>query len=718
MMQTPLSEVMMWNLDTNQNKWDQLLHEEKLKKAKLEAEQQQQRQQKPKICAYPPPILLDDTDTISIGVAEIAAEAAHREDNLALSEHSVRSVRIESNNNSSGLELVVEQQASTEASEMVTSPGSPGEPSGKVRGDKNSGAQKKRFGLGDSTDEDLTMGGANTGASGLGSEFLGVPQPYARRHSIATGLMGSNIQLPAGLLSAASGSGSSLNLSELNIPGDSTTTTRMVGRTVIRRESLPGRAALPTTHILHLQKICSSGASSAGSMDDPEGEVTTESVDVMEVQPSEFEQRQISPIISPSKFLETKSSCSSCSTTEEILDIAYTLPDNSMASSPSKRLSRDFDELCPATSILSMSPRVAQVNLEQSSEMEDSRRVLIRQQTCPVVSIFAKDKSGLSRPRFLSAAAAVNPSVVASSSILSSHRARNRSPEAGNSKEGGGSTEAVHGSSSSCYEVISEEAERASGGESAEASPLEIYVKQFPPVKDDNDGEPSRHGSGSNLDILEEEELQLQGCRSFSCKRQSFQYCGLDESRMKCESSGSGGFEELMMMKLSSQNKETEGATTACCCRATQTEELSGSSSCWELMNTGVGHTNDVKLTDTHNEDGWSSSASSISATMSALVDKLHDMHKSMISCATSTSDNDEDEDPSAPCNEHANSSSVDIMWTANRLWKSLNDEGEEIIDPCVHLDVDPVADIATTGWILAHQAQSHQVKLVVLLVS
>lgn len=106
------------------------------------------------------------------------------------------------------------------------------------------------------------------------------------------------------------------------------------------------------------------------------------------------------------------------------------------------------------------------------------------------------------RPRFLSAAAAISPTTVASSSIISQHKQRNRSPESGGESDGGGLLSSARGSRGSSNEalkceVISEEADRQSGSEnSAEASPLEIFVQHFPP-SDDNDGEAPRRGSGS-----------------------------------------------------------------------------------------------------------------------------------------------------------------------------------------------------------------------------
>lgn len=57
------------------------------------------------------------------------------------------------------------------------------------------------------------------------------------------------------------------------------------------------------------------------------------------------------------------------------------------------------------------------------------------------------------------------------------------------------------------FGVISEEGDRQSESGSAEASPLEIFVQQFPP-SDDNDGEAPRRESGSCTLELEQESIK------------------------------------------------------------------------------------------------------------------------------------------------------------------------------------------------------------------
>lgn len=488
---------MMHNLDTNQDKWTELLQTESTQEARAVASHQEESEI--------PEHVLDDSDTISIGVAKIAAKVARHEDRIA-------------------------------ANSMRTRPAVRFDPYTTITVASDSEQSED----GEMTPE--TAANKPISSAGREVDFLGIPRPDGRRHSIATGLMPIP---PAQLLSAAAGVGgsgggglssrrssSSLNVSEMV----SSSNTRMVGRTVIRRESLPsgnllaGRA-LPSKTILHLQKLSKGDGSGTASGELSPAEsigagASTSSV-VGEAGSPTAEQN-----VSPAKLGE-KSSCSS-STTDEILDFTFSLPEPGSRSSGSPRRSTleatDLDELCPGTSILSMSPNVAHFTLQQSIDIEDQRRHLIRQQTCPNVSIHGEGGGKFDRPRFLSAAAAVSPTAVASSTIISQHRVKNRSPEAGGSGGSSGGEEGAvggisvgqgRGSGGSSNEaimqcgVISEEAGRESGGSSAEASPLEIFVQQFPPGADDNDGEaPRRESSTGNLDP---DQLNISECSNQTC---------------------------------------------------------------------------------------------------------------------------------------------------------------------------------------------------------
>lgn len=200
------------------------------------------------------------------------------------------------------------------------------------------------------------------------NEFLNITRPDGRRHSIATGLMGDNIQIPAQLLQMSgvlnSGSSGSL-LSISDMVGGEGATGRVVGRTTIRRESLPpgrgARGALSSKTILHLQKISQAHGGSGSELNE-----------------------DMAPL-SPNRTMTEKSSISSASTDNEILDFTFSLPEGgtSRSSGSPRRLTETsgLDELCPGTSILSMSNRVAHISLQQSVDLEDQRRHLIRQQT-------------------------------------------------------------------------------------------------------------------------------------------------------------------------------------------------------------------------------------------------------------------------------------------------------------------------------------------------
>ncbi|ODM95756.1 hypothetical protein Ocin01_10928 [Orchesella cincta] len=491
---------MMQNLDINQDKWSKLLQAEAAHATRSEAEATEESEI--------PEHVLEDSDTISIGVAKIAAKVARHEDRLA-------------------------------ANSMRTRPAVRFDPHTTVTAASDS-----------EQSEDGELSPETAATKTIGSEFLGIPRPDGRRHSIATGLM----PIPsAQLLNAAAGgyggsslstcrSSSSLNVSEMV----SSPTTRTVGRTVIRRESLPsgnllaGRA-LPSKTILHLQKLSSKGESSSGEVSPAESTTAVASTSAGGTTEIGSPIADIPP--SPARLAE-RSSCSS-STTDEILDFTFSLPEPGSRSSGSPRRSTleatDVDELCPGTSILSMSPNVAHFTLQQSIEIEDQRRHLIRQQTCPVVSIYGEGTGKFDRPRFLSAAAAVSPTQVASSSIISQHRGKNKSPETGSGGSSGGEEGAVggapmghgRGSGGSSSEaimacgVISEEGDRASGGSSAEASPLEIFVQQFPPGADDNDGEaPRRTSSTGNLDSDQNCDPELGCC----CTSSSSENCLLMKS--------------------------------------------------------------------------------------------------------------------------------------------------------------------------------------------
>jgi hypothetical protein len=447
---------MMNHLDTNKKKWDQLLEAEQARGV-LEGTE------------IPEHLLADDSDSMNLNTEVIRKREALE----TARENSSRSVRFDTT------VTTASDSDSSEGDEMMY--GGPSKPI----------VKEPRF----------------------EAEFLGIPRPDGRRHSIATGLMGDNIQLPGQRLftvgSAEFGSSSGSLLSISDLVGGETSTGRIVGRTVMRRESLPGQASLyggknlSSKTIIHLQKICSRQLGEGlGGSTSPGGSISPGDIgDIITGMPT-----------SPIRIATEKSSCSSTSTTDELLDFTYTLPEggqNRGSGSPRRLLhdATDFDELCPSTSILSMSNRVAHITLQQGVDLEDQRRHLIRQQTCPVVSLNAD--GSFNRPRFLSAAAAISPTAVASSSIITQHRMRNKSPESGGEGEGGtgmgmgtglGSGRGSGGSSSEALkfcEVISEEADRQSSGSSAEASPLEIFVQQFPPVSDDNDGEAPRRGSGS-----------------------------------------------------------------------------------------------------------------------------------------------------------------------------------------------------------------------------
>lgn len=522
MMSTPLSTNMMHNLDTNQDKWTKLLQTDSAQEARAEAANQEESEI--------PEHVLEDSDTISIGVAKIAAKVARHEDRLAANSMRTRpAVRFDPH-------TTITAASDSEQSEdgEMTPETAPNKPISSV---------------------------------GRESDFLGIPRPDGRRHSIATGLMPIP---PAQLLSAAGIGGgggglgacrssSSLNVSEMV----SSSNTRMVGRTVIRRESLPSGSllagrALPSKTILHLQKLSKgdSGSSASGDLSPAEsmGAVASTSSVLGEAGSPTAEVPA-----SPAKLAE-KSSCSS-STTDEILDFTFSLPEPGSRSSGSPRRSTleatDLDELCPGTSILSMSPNVAHFTLQQSIDMEDQRRHLIRQQTCPVVSIHGEGGGKFDRPRFLSAAAAVSPTAVASSSIISQHRVKNRSPETASGGSSGGEEGAVggipmgqeRGSGGSSSEaimqcgVISEEGDRGSGGSSAEASPLEIFVQQFPPGADDNDGQAPRRASSTGN--LESDQLNINEYGSSSCAS-----CGGSTVNCDCYSSNLAfANENCLMMK-------------------------------------------------------------------------------------------------------------------------------------------------------------------------
>ena len=494
---TPLSTRMMENLDSNKIKWDQMLRDEvAAKEQQLQLQQQSIKSQSE----------LSDDESSNNGLQ-------------GNSESDSTTVRTGGNNNN---------HRDSESSRSVRF-----DPLTTVTAASDSeGSEDGAGGADDDEDEedDNNLMGKVREETG----FLGVPGPYARRHSIATGLMGSHIQVPpGGLLSAVASACSSRGGSTLSIT-DMVANSRTVGRTVIRRESLPGTVGrtLPTKTILHLQRLSSSGgggssssggrhASGDSNNSDSTTTISTTGATVgsgMTVTGDFGEIVPPSPV-SPSRKASSESATtaakgsrsSSSTTTDEILDFTYSLPETvggRSSGSPSRRLlheTTDLDELCPGTSILSMSPSVAHVTLHQSSsggggggEIEEQRRHLIRQHTCPVVSI--TDGSGnFNRPRFLSAAAAVSPTAVASSSILtgasSRSSGRNRSPEI----SGGGDESRISGGSSSealVCEVIDEEGDRGSSeasskNSSAEASPLEIYVRQFPP-EEDNEAEAPR----------------------------------------------------------------------------------------------------------------------------------------------------------------------------------------------------------------------------------
>jgi hypothetical protein len=446
MMSTPLSTTMSEYLEFNNRKWDQLLHDEDAQEPQTETSDAEDSEI--------PKHSLDESDTITIRVANIKT-GSRRDRAESQSLTGGRSVRFD-------IDTTVTAASDSDNSDECE--------------------ERDRFKVRKEREDSVE------------SEFLGIPRPDGRRHSIATGLMGIQVS-PAQLLSTMGGlTTTGLSSSTLNV-SDVVTSSRMVGRTVIRRESLPsgnllpGRA-LPSKTILHLQRLSAKAESEQiASNQTPRAE---------SVSPPDVP-------VSPGRIAhgsEQKSSCSSTSTVDEILDFTYSLPEPGSRSSTSPRRSTleatDLDELCPPTSILSMSPSVAHVTLQQSIEIDEQRRHLIRQQTCPVVSVHGEGGGNFNRPRFLSAAAAISPTAVASSSIISQHRIKNRSPEIGEEGyvgrlSGGSSNEGLM----QCCEVISEEVDRASGGSSAEASPLEIFVQQFPPVPDDNDGEAPRRGSGS-----------------------------------------------------------------------------------------------------------------------------------------------------------------------------------------------------------------------------
>ncbi|XP_021943426.2 uncharacterized protein LOC110842028 isoform X2 [Folsomia candida] len=440
MLNTKLSTRMSGNLNGNRLKWQQLLNDEETNDTNTETSDNEETEI--------PQHSIEDSDSLNVNVAKIAVRKEARE---RISSHGGRSVHFD-----------IDTRV-TAASDS------------------------------DQSDENEEQG--DKGGAGLAKpqevEYLGIPRPDRRRHSIATGLMG--IQVPSSqLLNTMSGS----NLTV----GDVVSTSRMMGITVIRRESLPtgsllpGRA-LPSKTILHLQRL--SGASGKSEPESGHSPTSATSPRADSASPPDLP-------ISPGRLTHgEKSSCSSTSTVDELLDFTYSLPEPGRSSNSPRRSTleaTDLDELCPSTSILSMSPSVAHVTLQHSIEIDEQRRHLIRQQTCPVVSVHA-DGGNFNRPRFLSAAAAISPTAVASSSIISQHRHKNKSPEIGEEGAAGGGGGRLSGGSSNeglmqCCEVISEETDKQSGS-SEEASPLEIFVKQFPHISDDNDGEPPRRESGS-----------------------------------------------------------------------------------------------------------------------------------------------------------------------------------------------------------------------------
>ncbi|CAG7830830.1 unnamed protein product [Allacma fusca] len=633
MLTTTLSTGMMKNLDSNKQKWDQLLQDE----------------------------LAQDTQT----------EVSDAEDS----------------------EAQAVEDGESHPSLSVT-----------VMGDRGlkedlGGARSVRFdphttitAASDSDNSDGDEGGS--GKRDDESGFLGIPGPYARRHSIATGLMGSNIQVPPGGLLNASGmsshGGSTISITEM------VTTSRTVGRTVIRRESLPGTVGrtLPTKTILHLQRLSAkqqASESSSGS-----GSCSTAGATAGSTSPGDFGDTTPAPA-SPNRVGTgtEKSSCSSCSTTDEILDFTYSLPETGSRSSGSPRRlhheTTDLDELCPGTSILSMSPSVAHVTLQQTAELEDQRRHLIRQQTCPVVSI--TDGSGnFNRPRFLSAAAAVSPTAVASSSILTQHRSRNRSPEVGVDDlgrcSGGSSSEAL------MCEVISEEADRQSGGSSsAEASPLEIFVQQFPPVSDDNDGEAPRRESlepdKSECDIYMNK-TESYGSIDLLNYSSSEANLGTYKSSFDSENNIGDSFDEHHHPPRNSQPDKNVGesgeSTGLECCDGQERIRTSG------LTTSGTHVTLDsATQTDPHSS-----------------VDKDSKKRSSCPQIGYQAEDLLSTTQPITSNNSNSNRLATILMWRNNRLWKSLTEE--EVDDPSVDFNVEEnLLSSYYHGWNVQLSQQAQQ---------
>lgn len=295
MMDTPLSTDMMGNLDINQDKWAKLLQTESAQETKTEEANKKE--------AEIPEHVLDDSDTISIGVAKIAAKVARHEDRLA-------------------------------ANSMRTRPAVRFDPHTTVTTASDSEQSEE----GEMSPESATNKPISSGGCGRDSDFLGIPRPDGRRHSIATGLMPIP---PAQLLSAggagggggcSSGEGGGLSAcrsnSSLNVSEMVSSNTRMIGRTVIRRESLPssnllvGRA-LPSKTILHLQKLSKGESGSGTSSGDLSPAESTVAVGEASSTGGETSSPTTEMPASPAKVAE-KSSCSS-STTDEIMDFTFRL---------------------------------------------------------------------------------------------------------------------------------------------------------------------------------------------------------------------------------------------------------------------------------------------------------------------------------------------------------------------------------------------------------
>lgn len=661
---------MMHNLDTNQDKWSKLLQTESSQEPKTMSSHQEESEI--------PEHVLEDSDTISIGVAKIAAKVARHEDRIAANSMRTRpAVRFEDPH------TTITVASDSEHSED-----------------------------GEISPEAVTSKAISDRADALGreSDFLGIPRPDGRRHSIATGLMPiPSAQLltaaMGGGLSAASRSSSSLNVSEMVASSN----TRMVGRTVIRRESLPSGSliagrALPSKTILHLQKLSKgdSGSSHSGELSPAEstGHVASSSSIVCEA----GSPHSSDVPCSPAKLAE-KSSCSS-STTDEILDFTFSLPEPGSRSSGSPRRSTleatDLDELCPGTSILSMSPNVAHFTLQQSIDLEDQRRHLIRQQTCPVVSIHGEGGGKFDRPRFLSAAAAVSPTAIATSSIISQHRIKNKSPEAGGSGGSSGGEEGAvggvqgRGSGGSSSEaimqcgVISEEGDRGSGGSSAEASPLEIFVQQFPPGADDNDGEaPRRASSTGNLDpdqLNSEYNCPSCGYSVISSSIGNAVSCDCDltvESTFQTDSAKCVN----TSAKLSSCFTPADDQVAGCDRRGSLTQSTQ----------TEPSEDDDVEP-ESHQDD------TPLNCGEEAAMGISH-MSANTVSISRGTST----EPGRAPSN--MNRLATLLMWKNNRLWRSLTEEDHEE-NPCISdCDLEENENFYDRWNIRLTTTQQHQVR-------